>query len=250
MVYENILQRLLMRESLTPYLENAMITDKWPDSYNIKVDTSPYYGHGDGYFHPSSHPMMGARQLYLMFHPDTRDKMHVEPRRFQSQMIFAMGTALHSVVQTQFQMAGLVTSDDDIEFEYVNREHHVRGRIDFIVDHPDGRRIPVEMKTINSWGFSRLEGPKDSWLAQLNLGLDNSGYDEGILLVVERGDPFRIKEIPVTRDDKLLSEIYGKFDYVRECIDLNTPPKPCCALDSNEMKSCPARFQCWMREDA
>ena len=248
MAYDNIFKRLLNREVITPFLEHAMMADKWPDSYNIVVDTSPYYGKGDGYFHPSTHPLMGERQLYLMYHPDTRDKMYREPNRFQSQMIFAMGTALHSVVQTQFQMTGLLT-EEDTEVEYVNHEHHVRGRIDFILTMPDGKRIPVEMKTITSWMFQKVEEIKPSWDAQLSLALDNSGFDEGILLLVERGDPFRIKEFPVVRNDELLSDIYRKFDNVREAIALNQPPRFCCAPESKEMKACPARFQCWLKDE-
>ncbi len=248
MAYESLFERLAHREMVTPYLENAIMADTWPDQYEIKVDSRPYYGLGDGYFHPSTHTMMGERQLYYMFHPDHREKMVREPKRLASQMIFAMGSAMHAVVQTQFQMAN-VLEDKDIEVEYINKEHHVRGRLDFIVTAPGGLRIPVELKTINPFLFQKTKEIKPTWDAQLSLALDALGFNEGILLMVTRGDPFLIKEFRVPRNDELLSKIYKKFDYVRECIALNTPPKPCCALGSNEMKGCPARFECWLKED-
>lgn len=248
MPFDNILKRLSQKEVITPYLENAIMADNWPDQYMVPVDSSPYYGKGDGYFHPSTHPLMGARQLYYMFHPETRGKLYVEPKRLTSQMIFAMGSALHAVVQTQFQMTGLL-EPEDVEVEYVNHDHHVRGRIDFILNHPSRGRTVVEMKTLVSRMFGKLEEIKPEWDAQLSIALDNMGASEGILLVVERGDPFRIREFVVPRNDALLSEIYTKFDYVRECIALNTPPKACCAPDSKEMKDCPARFKCWLSEN-
>lgn len=125
-----------------------MLSDKWPLHYDVRIDSSPYYGAGDGYFHPSTHPMMGELQLYKTFHPATRDKLVPEPNSLQRQMAFAMGSALHGVLQTQMKMCKLIT-DEDIEVEYVNHEHHVRGRIDWMANHPNGQRMVVEMKALD-----------------------------------------------------------------------------------------------------
>jgi hypothetical protein len=73
--------------------------------------------------------------------------------------------------------------------------------------------------------------------------------DTGILLLVEAGWPYAMREFVVPRNDELLEQIYTKFAMVRECIANNTPPEYCCNLDSDEMKKCAARFQCWLRED-
>lgn len=243
--FDSIFRRLANRELITPYLENALLSQDWPDSYNVVVDSSPYYGLGDGYFHPSSHGLLGARQLYYMFHEDHREKMVWERRSVQSEMTLAMGTAIHAVVQTQFVQAGLCTPED-IEVEYINQEHHLRGRLDFIVNHPNGDRVPVELKTQNIYSFRKQDTIKDIWDSQLSMALDNLGYPMGILLVAEAGWPYTFKEFRVTRNDKLLTEIYTKFDYVRERIELNIPPKHCCTLGSPEMKECPARFECWL----
>lgn len=244
----SLLKRLADNELILPHFENQMLADNWPDSYNIVIDSSPYYGAGDGYFHPSTHPLMGARELYYRFHPDTRDHIVRERRSLQSHMTLAMGSALHGVVQTQMQMSGLVT-EDNIEVEYVNHEHHIRGRIDFIVDHPNGQTLPVEMKTQNSFGFKRQDTIKPSWDAQLSIALDHLGMDTGILLLVEAGWPYAMREFVVKRNDPLLEEIYAKFALVRESIKNNTPPQYCCNYESDQMKKCPARFQCWLQED-
>ena len=244
-MYANLLKSLANRDLLLPYLENALLSQEWPDSYTVTIDSSPYYGHGDGYFHPSTHPLMGERLLYYMFHPDTRDHMVREKPSLKREMTLAMGSSLHAIVQTQFIMSGLVTPEN-IEVEYVNVDHHVRGRMDFIVDHPDGRTLPVEMKTMTNYKFSKQTEIKPEWDAQLSLALDTTGHDTGILLLVESGFPYSMKEFIVPRNDALLSEIYGKFDRVREAIALNRPPTPCCAPGSNTVDSCPARYSCWL----
>lgn len=246
-IYSNIFKRLQNKELILPYFETAMMADHWPESYSVEIDSSPYYGHKDGYFHPSTHATMGARELYYRFHPDTRDLVLTEKRTLQSYLTLAIGSALHGVLQTQMQMAGLV-KPENIEWQYTNTDHWCRGRIDWIVDHPNGQTIPVEMKTMNHYTFDKQSEIKESWDAQLSIGLDNYGADFGVLLLVETGFPFKMREFRVTRNDKLLSEIYKKFDYVRECIDLNTPPKHCCPYDSLVMKACQARSVCYLAE--
>ena len=251
--FKNIFNNLAQRQLVVPWLENALLSDTWPESYNIKIDSGEYYGAPggvpDGYFHPSTHSLMGARELYYNFHPDHRGKIIRENRSLQSHMTLAMGSALHGVIQTQFQMAGML-KPENTELEYVNAEHHVRGRIDFVLDpHPSGERVLVEMKTQNSYGFKKQDTIKPSWDAQMSLAMDNTGFDYGILLIMESGWPYSFKEFRVPRNDKLLSEIYSKFDYVRTCIEMNTPPKYCCTLNSKEMDNCPARYECWLKED-
>lgn len=244
--YGSVLSSLADKDLLLPYFRNAMLSKRWPDNYTVTIDSGPYYGHGDGYFHPSSHPMMGARELYYRFHPDHQQSLIHEQRNVQSEMTLAMGSALHGIVQAQFQMAGLIQGPENCEVEYVIDEHHVRGRVDFLVHHPDGNVYPVELKTQNSRGFDLQTNIKDTWDAQLSLGLHGTGYPTGVLLVLESGYPYRMKEYRVNRNDELLSQIFAKFDHVRECIVANTPPEYCCPLDSIAMKACPARYECWL----
>ncbi len=241
-----LLTRLSENELIVPILENQIMSGKWPDHYEVVIDSGPYYGHGDGCFHPSTHPLLGARRLYYEFHPDTRDEVIKEKKSLQSHMTLSMGAALHGVVQTQFQMTGLLT-EENTEWEYHDKVHNVRGRVDFIIDHPNGTKIPVEMKTRNSFAFGRTETILPSWDAQLSLGLDNYGADMGILLMVESGFPYRMKEFRVQRNVALLDEIYEKFDHVRDSIRRNVAPKYCCSYDSETMKSCPARHLCWLK---
>lgn len=265
-LFRSIFDKLARQQIITPYLDLGITGGNWPLKYTITIDSSPYYGLDDdgtpdGYFHPSTHGKLydKRRLLWYMMHPAYRDKLEVEPPSLQREMTFAMGSALHGVVQTQFTMLGLCKCDctpgdthtcEDIEREYTNEAHHSRGRNDFIVSHPVEGRVPIEMKSMNSMSFAKLddtiESMKLEWKVQLSMALDNLGYPWGVLLVFQAGWPYRFVEIRYPRDDALLSEVYAAFDDVNEHLALDTPPQFCCAYNSKTMKSCPARFVCYL----
>lgn len=280
---KNILNALQEKQIVLPYLENAFHSDQWPDAYNIVVDSQPYYGltdeegitHdvgvGDGYFHPSSHPLMPARELYYRWHPDFNGRVLNERRSLTSHMTLAAGSAMHAVVQTQLSMAKILVQgpDDDVwrpsgevinevdgrwvpenpfEWEYINRKHMVRGRMDGILDHPLGL-MGFEFKTMNSRSFKFLDSPKDEWRCQLNLGLDAHGLDKGVIVVMEMGYPFSFKEFSITRNSDLLQRIYDKFDMVRRCVEANTPPRCEHSFQSSSAKNCPVGALCWAEEE-
>lgn len=245
----SLMKRLAHRELLVPYLENALIADKWPDEYTIKVDSTPYKGTGDGWFHPSSHALANERWLYYIIHPDHKDKRVFPRRTLQGAMTLSMGSALHAVVQTQMQMAELI-GPDDIEVPSVSVEHRGRGNMDWRILHPNGRRYGCEMKTQNSFAFEKQQVPKPFWVAQLNCYMDWNDLDEGIILVVESGFPYRVKEFHISRNENLLKEIYDKWDRVIEAVENNTPPRHCCPLGSSTMESCTFRYECWLGENS
>lgn len=231
-----------------------MLAKNWPDKYSIEIDSSPYYGEGDGYFHPSTHAVdtpyanTGARFLYYLYHPEYRDRLVPEKRSIQSEMALAMGSAIHGIIQTQLEMMGMVT-EEDIEVEFRNEEHMVRGKLDLRVHHPNRETFPVEIKTQNIYSYPKQKTLKEEWDIQMSLEEDNLGFSWGVLLLVEAGWPYNLRELRHTRNDVLLSTTYQKFDYVRERIAFNRPPKHCCSFGSTTMKSCPARYVCWLAEE-
>lgn len=140
--------------------------------------------------------------------------------------------------------------------EYINVEHHVRGRNDIVVKHPTEGYVPVEIKSRNGMQFDRtVIEDMPNWEIQLSLACDNLGkryntdFTYGILLMAETGFPFRLRELRVKRNDEMLAETYAKFDLVRDSIRTNTPPPHCCSMGGATMKSCRARHACWLRKD-
>lgn len=246
--FESLLNSLGNQDLILPYFETSLLNHQWPDSYDIKVDSSPYYGKGDGYFHPSTHAMMDERKLYFHFHPEFRDKMIPERRSLMSEMTLTIGSAMHAVLQAQMTMAGLIKDPSHIEKEYRNEKHKVRGRIDWLVSHPNKATYIAEFKTRNQFKWAKDQEPLPSWVAQTNLALDNMDLDHGIVIALEMAWPWRFREWHIRRDPVLIESIYAKFDRVRAAIAANEPPKYCCAPDSTEMEACPARYQCWMKE--
>ena len=242
----SLLKRLGSREVLVPHIEQSMLAESWPQSYSVEVDTSPYYGQmtpegerleigsGDGRFHPSSHSLACPRDLYIAFHPKLQ---HLRPS-MRKDLAFYMtvnfGTAIHALLQAQMTMSGLLVPGT-VEWEYDCEKHNVRGRLDGVIQPPNDGEIVLDIKTINSRGFSHLQShePKLSWDAQINLGMDHYGVNRGMVLAVEAGYPWGLKEVTVKKNPALLDSIYTKWERVTEAIQRDTP------LD------CPCREACW-----
>lgn len=200
-------------------------------------------------FHPSTHPLMSPRQLYYMFHPETRDKMVRERRTLRSEWTLTMGSALHAGIQTQMQMVGLLRPENT-EKEFIIKDHHVRGRIDMVIDHPNGNQYLCEVKTMMPKLYKYCKKIKPEWDAQMSLQEYSQGMNQGVLVLVERGDGMSMREFFHKRNDALLTEIFDKFDMVRTCVENNTPPGHCCGMpDTKEMQKCPARHICWPQEE-
>lgn len=239
-----LMERLQNRELVVPYLESSLANENWPDSYTVEVDSSPYTGNADGWFHPSSHPLEEERFLYLTIHPDTKDLGIQERKTLQSSMTLAMGSALHAVVQTQLVMSNLCR-EEDIEVPVRNEEHNFRGNMDARIRHPNGKVYGFEMKTQNSIAFDREKEPKPFWVAQINMYMYDQGLDEAVVLVLESGFPYRMKEFRVKKDMELINSILDKWDRVLEKVKRNEEPKFCCSLGSPRMNNCPFRRVCW-----
>jgi len=273
-----IFKRLAERQLVAPYLENAFAADTWPETYTVVVDSSPYYGlidtegnthevgAGDGYFHPSTHPLMPARELYYRFHPAHANKVMPERRTFSNHMTLAVASALHATVQQQLDMAGILKSGsyewEDVregvrgryvrrnkgEWEYINELRKCRGRADGILNHPAEGEMLFEFKTMNSRSYKYQDTAQESWEIQVNLAMDHYGVDEGVILLLELGWPWDMREFRVSRRQAILEPVYEKWEYVLECIKRDTPPPCVHALASGAAASCPVSHLCWKQE--
>lgn len=242
----SLFKRLASRELITPYLVKALEDDKWPEQYNIPVDIRPHGTSYDDYFHPSVHALTPPRKLQMLLDERYRNhpEMVWEKMNATSIMTVSYGSAIHAIVQTQLKMAGLVT-EDDIEVPLINEEIHARGNMDLRINHPNGKKYCVDIKTRNSRGFDNDTGPLDSWVAQLNCYMDWEGCEDAIVLVIESGYPFRMKEWHFKKDQKLIDSIYARWRFVRESIQQGREIQELCCAPSSLDKYCPARFFCW-----
>lgn len=247
---KGLMGRLASREILIPHIEQSMLAENWPDNYMVVVDSGAYYGQrtqdgdileigsGDGYFHPSSHALACLRDLYIAFNPRTQ---HLRPklrRDLSFYMTVNFGTAIHGLLQTQLEMCGLLVPGT-VEWEYACNPHNVRGRIDAVIQPPGHGEVVLDIKTMNSRGFGFLKShePKESWEAQVNLGMEHYGVDEGLILVVEAGYPWGLKEVPIKRRSYITERIYERWNAVVEAIEHDLPLR-CDCQETN----------CWARD--
>lgn len=235
-----LLDRLGSREILVPHIEQSMLADNWPQNYMVVIDSSPYYGQmtaegeilpagsGDGYFHPSS-ALACPRDLYISFNPRTQSLRPVLRKDLAFYMTVNFGTAIHGMMQAQLEMCGLLVPGT-VEYEYTCDHHNVRGRIDAVVQPPNRGEVVLDIKTMNSRGFGLLKPyePKREWEAQVNLGMAHYGVKEGLILVVEAGYPWSLKEIPIKYNEALLDSLYTKWENVITAIERDTPTDCTC----------------------
>lgn len=230
---------------LTPHLEQALMTkgeSSWPSEYAIKIYNKER--HWDGLFHPSSHTDSPELQLFYEFSP--KYAIRREPPTVDLIMTFQVGSAFHSLLQSMLLHLGFC-EEEDIETHFVNVERHCSGTVDVRkITLPNGKTYPLEIK---SAGFLPKE-PSEKYLRQLQVYMDvgcGEVQEEGIILYLEKNHPHRFREFLVRRDEKILNDIYGKWNRVLEAIEFDDPSMlefPCHAVNSKAHQECPARNVC------
>lgn len=250
----SLFSKLASKELITPYLELALRKDDWPSELVIPL---PEHGSKrDFLFHPSSHCEPDDRELYYLLHPDHRDQLVERRRAGMDHLSLIQGTIFHVVIQQKLKQEGWIT-DHDIEMSLTNEDVGATGHLDFMFpNHPmTGKDIPVDIKTASPQNFERMYKPSWSYLAQLNCYMDWLKINEGVILVVEAGRPFRMKEFLVQRDELMLHQIYKKWRRVREAIEANEIPPLCawnqsfCTVTSRKYEQCKARATCVINEE-
>ena len=133
-----------------------------------------------GVFHPSSLSNLCDRFVWLTYHGYMPSSV-LEPT---VQRIFQNGNYLEKRVETWFSKLGiLVARELPVKFETPS----ISGRIDFLIKHEDGI-IPIELKSINTAGFGKLQAPKPEHEMQLQMYLNMGNYSRGTVLYENKND--------------------------------------------------------------
>lgn len=250
----DLFEKLSTDSLVAPYVELSLRKEVAADQLII-----PLPNHGsktDFLFHPSSHCYGDMRQLYYLLHPDYRDCLVERKRAGMDYLSLIQGTIMHCVIQQKLKEDGWIT-DEHIEVPMFSAEHHGTGHLDVLFPNNPiaGKDIPVDIKTTSSENFGRMFSPSWSYRAQLNCYMDWGGWDEGVILVIEAGRPFRMKEFRIYRDELILHQIYSKWKKVREYIERNEIPPVCavkdsvCVVGSQTYKNCSARQVCKVNDE-
>jgi len=131
------------------------------------------------------------------------------------------GDYVHKRIMSILVSLGIVVASE-IRIPESNTFH---GRADAIVT-IDNELYVLEIKSMNSYGFKNLEQPDPAHLKQIRLYMHYFNINKGIILI-ENKDSQELKEFIVTRDDRILNEIFISFGILKEMTQANTiPPKP------------------------
>lgn len=218
----------------------------------------------DGYFHPSTHPLMPPRMLY--YYLAEPDRLIDEPFDPHSTMAVTQGTFWHDFIQHIGLQAGILRPpptakcpcgcDTKVEWYFRDEATKSRGHADGVVDPTDEI---FEFKTMRPSKFRKLvKGRPDdpevlaSWLqmtpgyvAQGQEYMRIGGFRSHRTVVLSMEYPFEMREIVMPYDHEFAFRTEQKYRRVLQAAaDKDTSIEACCTPRSALARECPARNIC------
>ena len=179
-----------------------------------------------GVFYPSSLGNPCDRFLYLAYH----GMLPSQEIESTLQRIFDCGDYLGHRFEKYFEKMGvLLATESVVKCAMPN----ISGRIDFIIKHKDFPQAVIELKSINSRGVKALlDRPKPEHFIQIQIYLNLSNIDHGILLYENKNDQ-QVKAFVVKRDENVWTKLQERCYNV---MNMEAMPLKCTGL-----KYCPCK---------
>ena len=169
-----------------------------------------------GVFHPSVISNACDRYVWLCYH----GRMVDQPLPAKLQRIFQNGNYLENRVEQWLTEMNILV---DREISVKQEIPPISGRIDFLVKHYTYGILPIELKSINTAGFSKLKEPKPEHQTQIQIYLNMGNYDMGTVLYENKNDQ-KIKTFLVKKDLIQWDEILKRCFKIQEML---IPPEKC-----------------------
>lgn len=246
----NVAKGLVLKPLLHTYLHDA----KFPD-FTLHFEKESMHREPDGWFHPSTHPLMNERMLYLyLARPEI---FPVETMRYMSTLAVTYGKMFHELLQRCLEDMGFLPPELQVcttcppdrecrEPSVVDEESGERGHTDGFLDLSKLAYLPEDKQDANlelkssTDGFGRLSKMEDldlatfrkrwpEYYAQQQSYLRMSGKKWTILLVMEHQYPFEMREFHIPYDPHFSASIVAKYRRVRQAVADQRPPM-CCGL--------------------
>jgi hypothetical protein len=257
---------------LAPILQGYLYEAKFPDVFTMTFRKEGGPRKPDGYFHPSTHPLMTARQLY--YYMTEPEKWEAERLSYESRMAVTMGTAVHAFIEMCLYDAGALKKPTgtcpSCKREYGKRKNQCgepgamdevlgsRGHMDGVleIDLKGKLWIPgqggFEFKTTNPNKVRNIQDNDLEWFkekcpdyyAQVQEYMRISGMRQFIVIFLSMGYPWTPLEIQVPYDAHAANMVAAKYELVRKHQEAGVPPEACCAIKSKEARACFARRVC------
>ena len=173
-----------------------------------------------GKFYPSLFGNPCDKYLYLAYN-GLLDWDTIKPR---IQRIFDHGGTFESRMKKYLQKAEIYI-DDEISVKY--DDPPISGRIDFIIKHEKQGEALLELKTIKAEDFKELkEAPKEEHLIQLQIYLNITNRDYGVVLYENKNDQ-NFKAFKVDRDDNIWKNV---LDRCKKIMEMTIEPEQCTGM--------------------
>ena len=180
-------------------------------------------------FYPSMLGNPCDRYLYLAYNGKLGDQVIAA----KTARIFDHGGSLEVRMKKYFERTGIyLASEQSVKLP----NPPISGRYDFLLKHEEHNRILLELKSINDKGFSALiDLPKPEHLLQLQIYLNLTGIDNGVVLYENKNDQ-ALKAFKVIRNEKTWNEVIERCIRIQSMVPLDMPTH------------CTGEFYCGCRE--
>jgi hypothetical protein len=193
----------------------------------------------DYWFHPSEHPGLSERALYLwMTSPDLLVRELQEPTAILS---MTAGSIWHSIIQHSLTTLGLLSHE---EYALMDELRRTRGKADGIMT---GGEELFELKTMKDAILRQIGSTQDyldrypTYHAQANEYMRMSGIHRERVLLMSLTFPYDMREFVVEYDHLMGKRQEQKYERVLQAVaDQRMPMCDGCYKSNN----CPARSVC------
>ncbi len=239
---------------ITPLIQAYFHDRKLPMTVEFKPRHALDYG-PDGWFHPSTHPLMGQRKLWLYLNEP--DRWVKEVMAFSSVFSVAFGSTAHRLIQNGlFDMGVSIAPEiDGPEPMYEHSETRARGELDGILKLDPPLAVPERPTLVGLDIKTRTAKANDpdtldnlAWIrkfptyyAQVQEYMRITGLRAYVVVFMYWGYPWEFKEWHIVYDPEFAQRISEKYLAV---IQADEMPFPCCDKGSSESKLCEARKVC------
>ncbi len=241
--------------SLIPILYGYLEAGKLPDPFTINVRGGTGDRPPDGWFHPSTHPTLTERQLYLYL--TEPDQWEPEAFGYTLKMSALIGSVVHDIVETALDdlgwlvrprrgacpVCGLPQPGTCREHAVVDLKTGSRGHMDGLLE-TEGfefkTAMPFALTDIRNNDVERFKARWPYYYAQVQEYMRMSGLVSFKVLFWAMGNPWDMREFTIPADVAHQLKIERKYLSVREAVKHRQMPVPCCVPDSKQSRSCPA----------